>query len=359
MEETYFTGLLVDNRTDEEKAKDFHQTELVAMGTVTPKFRTVTDGQWAKYTPRNQDGSGSCVANTVAKMLEVKRKMGQGDVIKFSHAPIYIKRSNKPSTGMVGVNALQIACATSSCKESDVPSENMSDAQLDAITLPANFEDLNNLVLPSHYTQLPMDFDYIAAMVEKEGCAMIWVNTDYQNWCKDIPTAGGKKGGVVHSVAAVDAITLDGIQYLVIEDSLGKWFNQNGLVSKYGEYGQRLITREFFNDAVWFGALLLDFKFNVTDGVFEPFTTPMLYGQTSDEIARYQKLLLARGFLPVGTECTGYYGNITARATYIMQIKYNVAPLAELNSVMVNGKIIKGGAVRTKTLATINAKLLK
>ena len=350
MENEHFTGVLLDTRSADEQAKDWQTTELIAMGTVTPIFRTVQEGEWKKYQVRNQDGSGSCVANTVAKMLEVKRTLAQGDSIKFSHAPIYIQRSNKPGTGMIGVNALQLAVTHGSCAEVDMPSENMNDAQLDALTLSPDFEDKNNLVLPSNYTLLPMDFDYVAAMVEKEGCAMIWVNTDYASWCKDIPSVGGKKNSVVHSITAVDAITLNGVQYLVIEDSWGK----------FGKYnGQRLITREFFKDAVWFGGLLLDFKYNVTDDEFAPFTQIMQFGETSDEIARYQKLLKARGFFPAETQCTGYYGGVTARATYLMQVKYNVAPLSELNTVMVNGKIIKGGAVRKKTLATINAKLLK
>lgn len=361
-QETHFTGALLDTRTDEQKAQDWHATELHALGTVLPTFRTVEDGAWKHYQVRSQDGSGSCVANTVAKMLEVKFTMNLLDsskgetpeetlkrAVKFSHAPIYINRSNKPGAGMIGVNALQIATKISSCKESDMPSENMNDAQLDALKLPDNFEDLNNLVIPSNYAVLPIDFDYIAGMIEKEGCAMIWVNTDYASWCKDIPTPGGKKGIVVHSITGVDTITLGGVQYIVIEDSWGK----------FGKYnGQRLISREMFNDAVFFGAVLLDFKYHTTDEGFAPFNTVMEFGQTSSEITRYQQLLKARGFFPSDAQCTGYYGNVTARATYLMQVKYNVAPISELNSVMVNGRVIRGGAVRKKTLAVINSKLL-
>lgn len=348
--EKYFTGVLEDDRTEDEKEKDWQATEIFAHGTVVPEFRVVADNEWKKYQQRNQDGSGSCVSNTVSKMLEVRRKLSQGDSIKFSHAPIYINRSNKPSGGMIGVNALQLACNLSSCKEEDMPSENKNDSQLDSMTLPENFEDLNNLVIPSNYAVLPVDFDYVAGMIKQEGCAMIWVNTDIASWAKDIPTPGGKKGIVVHSITGVDTVNLNGVDYIVIEDSWGK----------FGKYnGQRLLSREFFKDAAFFSAVLLDFRYNITGDEFAPFNTIMEYGQTSEEIARYQKLLKARGFFPSDAQCTGYYGNITARATYLMQIKYNVAPLSELNAVQVNGKIIKGGAVRKKTLAIINAKLLK
>jgi len=341
-EHNYFTGLLPDTRTEAEKAKDWKSTELYAMGTPL-SFRTVSEGDWKKYQVRNQDGSGSCVANTVAKMLEVKRAMAKGDSIKFSHAPIYLNRSNKPSTGMIGVNALELATKFSSCLETIVPSENMNDGQLDAIQLPKNYEDLNNLSVPTHYTTCPVDFDYIASMIEKEGCAMIWVNTDYQSWCKDIPTVGGKKGVVVHSITAVDYFNFNGVDYILIEDSWGK----------FGKYnGQRLLTREFFKDAVWFAGILLDFKYDVTDLAFQPFNTVMEFGQSSSEIKRLQQLLQARGFFPSGQECTGYYGAITALAVYQMQIKYAVDTLTELNA-------LRGKRVGRKTLLKINAKLLQ
>lgn len=333
-----YNGVQPDTRPESEKAKDWLSIEVASTAETKPIFRTVQDFQWKKYTVRNQDGSGSCVANTIAKMLEVKRYLSKGDSVKFSHAPIYIKRINRPSSGMVGTDALDLAIKFSSCKESEMPSENMSDKQLDSLSLPANFEDLNNLVNPKNRVLLPMDFDYVAAMVEKEGCAMIWVNTDYASWCKDIPTAGGKKGSVVHSICAVDAITLNGVQYIVIEDSWGK----------FGKYdGQRLITREFFNDAVWFGGLLLDFTYNVVTFPFENFNVPMTYGETNNEVKRLQDYLKSKGLMPSNIQSTGYYGNITAKAVYAFQIRYNVAPLSELD-------FLKGKRVGQKTLNKIN-----
>jgi hypothetical protein len=258
---------------------------------------------------------------------------------------------------MVGSDALELAIKYSSCKESDVPSENLNDAQLDAIVLPSNFEELNNLVVPTNYlTVKPFDltFDYVAGLVAKEGCVMVWVSTDYVSWCKDIPTPGAvKKGEVRHSITAVDTIKLDGVEYIVIEDSWGK----------FGKYnGQRLITREFFKDAVFFAGVLKDFNYDVTDEIFAPFKYAMQYGETSDEIKRLQRLLQARAFFPKDQACTGYYGDITARAVYLMQIQYNVAPISELNSIDIpfNGKLkrVKGGRVGSKTLLKINAKLL-
>lgn len=338
----YNTGLLPDNRTEAEKLKDWNSVELVAIGEFIPHFRDVTEGEWFKYQVRNQDGSGSCVANTIAKMLEVKYELGKGKSVKFSHAPIYLNRSNKPGTGMIGVDALKVAVKYSSCPEDTIPSENKNDAELDAIILPANYEELNNLVAPTHYATCPVDFDYVATMVNKEGCAMIWVNTDYQSWCKDIPTPGGVKGKVVHSITAVDTVRFNGIEYIVIEDSWGK----------FGKYnGQRLITREFFKDAVWFAAVLYDFVYDITDEKFAPFTTIMEFKQRNSEISRLQKLLQARGFFPADQSITGYYGPITALAVLQMQLKYNV----DSTKVLMD---LKGQRVGKKTLLKINSLLL-
>lgn len=336
-----YNGLLPDTRSESEKAKDWQAEEV--HGSLTPTFREVDDFDWKHYQTRSQNGSGSCVANTIAKMLEIKRQLNNSDSIKFSHAPIYLNRVNKPQSGMVGVDALKLAVKYSSCKEVDMTSENMSDSQLDALKLPANYEDLNNLVAPTNYLVCPLDFDYVASMVEKEGAVMIWIDSSYQAWCKDIPVTGGKGGGVRHSITVVDAIKLDGVEYLVVEDSWGVWKE-----GKYGSRGQRLITREFFNESVFFTAVLTEFKYDITDTPkLAEFKIVMNFGDKFDEVKRLQDFLKTQGVFPSNQESTGFYGNISCKAVYLFQIKNNVAPLSELDQ-------LKGKRCGVKTLSKIN-----
>lgn len=337
-----YDGLQLDIRSSSEKEKDWFAIEVYSPDTMLPAFREVGENEWRKYQKRYQDGSGSCVANTVAKMFEVRKQLSTGQSIKFSHAPIYKKRSNKPSVGMIGVNALEIACDTGTCREVDMPSEGLNDKQLDALALPTNFEQLNNDLKPSAFLQNPKNFDYVAATVEKFGCAMVWVETDYASWCKDIPTPfAPKRGEVRHSITAVDAVTYNGVQYLVIEDSWGEF----GIF-----HGQRLITREMFNDAVIFGAIFTDFMFNITDHISYPFNTIMRFGEKSAEIVRWQKYLQSKGFFPTNVECTGYYGNVTRKATLNFQTAFNVASAKELAA-------LAGKRVGAKTLAAANSML--
>lgn len=222
-----------------------------------------------------------------------------------------------------------------------MPSENMTDAQLDAVVLPHNYEEINDYARPTGYVTIPLNFYDVASYVETNGAAIIWVDTDYANWGKDIPTVGGKGGGVRHSICAVDAVNFNGVDYIVIEDSWGK----------FGKYnGQRLITREFFKDAVFMAYALIDFTYNTDSNKFDPFTNQMKYGQTSHDVKRLQQYLAAKGLFPSNVNKTGYYGNVTAQAVLAFQIRYNVDKLPILNS-------LKGRSVGPKTLQVINNNL--
>lgn len=335
-----YNGLVLDNRPLIEKQKDWKSVEIFSPASAQAAFREVLEFGWKRYQIRNQDGSGSCNPNSIAKALEIRRFLSKGDKIKFSHAPIYIKRSNKPNSGM-GVESFDITVKSSSCREVDMPSEFLNDAELDALTLPTNYEDINNLVNPHNYVTPPLDFDYVGALVEKEGQCVIWINTDYASWAKDIPTAGGKKGEVIHAICLVDAITFNGVRYLVVEDSWGK----------FGKYdGQRLLTKEAFVDMVFFARAFTEFTYDVSDAHFAPFKTIMAIGEKSAEVKRAQDFLKAKGIFPNNQESTGLYGNITADAVYAFQIRYAVADLSEL-------KQLKGRRIGQKTLDAMN-KLL-
>lgn len=338
-----YQGVKPDIRPESEKAKDWKAIEIAAASTMVPKFREVKEKKWLHYTVRNQNGSGTCVAQTLAKMFEVFRKLVRGDTVVFSASPFFQKRANKPQTGMHGDDALNIAVKSGTCRETDMPSQLLSDAQIDALPLPKNFEELNNEVDAIASLVLPLDFDYVAAAIEKWGAVMIHVNTDYRSWSRDFPTTGGKKNEVVHSITGIDAFTFKGVQYILIEDSWGE----------FGMYkGQRLLTREAFNDMVFFVGAITLLTYDVENDAkkFAAFNTVLEFGQNSKEVARLQDYLRAKGFFPQNSKSTGLYGNVTALAVYNFQIAYKVASPVELNA-------LKGKRVGTKTLAVINQNL--
>lgn len=339
---TDYIGVLPDNRTESEKAKDWRADEIASASSMTPKFRKVNKNEWKKYTIRDQDGSGSCVSQALAKGFEVLYKQKTGKTIVFSSTPIYQKRQNKPDAGMYIHDAFAIAVKFGTCPEADCKSQKMNDAQMDSAVLPANFEDLNNFLDALAYVAMPADFDYIAAWVEKYGWAQIHIAADRKSWSRDYPQLGSQNRGIRHAVSVVDAIEYKKVQYLVIEDSWGE----------FGEFvGQRLMTREVFLDMFTNGAGFTLLEYDVKDVVkFQPFLVKMEYGQTSDEIKRLQKYLQGKGFFPSNKECTGYYGNISALAVYNFQIAKQVASPAVLNK-------NKGKYCHEATIKAINADL--
>lgn len=336
-----YIGVLPDRRTAKEKEKDWQAEEIASGDSMVPKFRKVNKGKWKKYTVRDQDGSGTCVAQTLAKGFEVIRKINKGDTLVFSATPIYQLRKNKPGEGMIGANALDIAVKTGTCLEKDCKSQKMSEKQVNEAVVPSNFEDLNDIVDVVSSVILPKDFDYVAAWIEKYGFAAIHIAADRKCWSRDFPKLGSVNRGIRHAVAGIDAVTYDKVQYIVIEDSWGE----------FGEFkGQRLISREVFKDMVTFAGGLPVFQFDVKPKSFAIFQVEMEYGQRHGDIVRLQQFLQSKGFFPSDVECTGYYGNITALAVYNFQIANAVASPVELNQ-------LKGKRVGQKTLTSINAQL--
>ena len=335
-----YQGAHVDTRSAEEKAKDWQATEVMAFG--MPQFRAVKENEWKKYNVRNQDGSGSCVANSQAKYMEVRYTLEHARSIEFSHTPVYINRANRPQAGMGFPDAPKLQIKYGACLESYLPSQNKTDAQLDATTLPADYEMNNDHIHAENFVAVPIDFYSVANFVEQNGACVIWIISDYANWNKDIPTVGGKAvGNVRHAICAVDAVTLNGVQYLVIEDSWGK----------FGKYnGQRLITAEFFKDACFVAYGFLNFTYDEEQGSFEPFLVPLQFGNKGAEVKRLQDYLKSKGVFPSNQTSTGNYGNITAQAVLAFQIRYKVDNLNTLNA-------LKGRYVGRKTLQAINNNL--
>lgn len=337
-----FIGILEDTRSESEKAKDWQAEELASAGSLTPKFRTVKKNKWKKYTVRNQNGSGSCVSQALAKGFEVLYKLKTGKTVMFSSVPIYQKRKNAPDAGMFIFDAFGIAVKSGTCPEKNCVSQLMTDKQMDSTKLPDNFEDLNNFLDAVAYVSITKDFDYVAGWVEKYGYAQLHIAADRKCWSRDFPKLGSANRGIRHAIAVIDAVTFDAVKYLVIEDSWGE----------FGEFvGQRLITREVFEDMYTSAAGFTVLEYDVSDvPKFAAFNTKMEFGQRSVEISRLQKYLKAKGFFPSNQDTTGYYGAVTQLAVYNFQIAKQVASPLVLNK-------YKGQYCHDSTLAAINRDL--
>lgn len=293
------------------------------------------------FTVRNQNGSGSCVAQTVAKMLEVWDFLNDKILTPYSATPIYQPRSNRPQAGMIGTEALDFPINKGTYLESDVPSQNMSDAQMDSANIDTTKKQKAK---PNKKVLIPVDFYKVADWVRSENCVMVWFKCGLSEWQQDIPSGLSDSETVRHSVTAVDCISWKGIEYIIIEDSWGKWLKFADIPLKEG---QRAITKEFFDKHCYFAGAYTEFQYEDNPNFKHHFETILELGNRNSEVVFLQDALKADGLFPVTQPSTGYYGDITRRAVLDFQMRYKVASMAEL-------QFVRGKRVGSKTIAKLN-----
>lgn len=338
-------GANIDTRPKELKIKDFEFKETVA-STSPVIWIEKLQSNWRKFPIFNQDGSGSCVAQTRAKELGVLRWLKDDVYIHFSATHIYQRRANKTEAGMGGVDSGEII-KNGVTLEILVPSQNMSDAQMDGVKIEAYKTEVGKVFAVSNYLEDPVkDIETIASIIQTTGKAvMIWFFFETPEWTerpKVINPNLTVEQGNRHSVTAVDFTLINGKKCLIIEDSWG---------SSYGLAGQRVIDEDFFKARNWYASHLISFKFD-EQTLPKPkyiFSKTLEFGQTTNDIKVLQDILKYEGLFPTNIESSGYYGAITAKGVFSWQIKHNVAPKSELEAITPNG-----GRVGNKTITKLN-----
>lgn len=327
------SGALLDNRTDEEKLKDYRFEETVS--SVAP-VNWIEKKTWRQFPIFNQNGSGSCVAQTMAKMLGILYWLKNQVYVHFSATHIYQRRSNKPAGGMIGVEAFTIA-QKGTTLEVLCPSQGMTDAQMDAIKIEKYKEDVGSVFKIGNFIVDPIkDIETIASIIETTGKpVMVWFYFNHDEW-KTVPKILREvdiNNSSRHSVCAVDFTLYDGKKALIIDDSWG---------TSYGKAGQRIITEDFFKVRNFFSAHAMSFKFEETvvpDTEITLFTQTMKFGDRNTQVTLLQKKLQSAGFFPSNISCTGYFGAITKKATIAFQVRYG---------------LVGDGIVGEKTLTKLN-----
>lgn len=367
---------LLDNRPAEEKEKDYTFEEIVAS---VNKVEWVEKprSQWRKFPIYNQDGSGSCVAQTEAKEMGIMRWLKDGIYVHFSAADIYQRRSNKPGSGMYGYNARKIVKDNGATLEVLAPSQNMNDQQMDSLEIAEYKKEVGKVFKVSNFVEVTTkDIDTIASIIQTTGKAvMLWFYFEYREWT-DVPkilNASLQSNGANtcrHSVAGVDFILCGrsnmpefpetwGKKAILIDESWGP------NITKFES--QRVITEDFFNARNFYRSYLVNFKF---DEPVEPEPQPEPQPQPEPNKPKYtfnrdlefsatykvdqdvvalQNILKYEGFFPSNTQSTGYFGAITKTAVGKYQTKYGIAYAGNAGF----------GRVGPKTRAHLNSKYSK
>lgn len=342
---TPFLGALDDPRPLSERARDYRAEELATFAPVP--WTEKSQAQWRKFPIQDQDGSGSCVAQTAAKLLSIDNFLEEKIYIPFSPRDIYTRRQNFASAGMFGVDALGIASNKGATYESLMPSHQKNEVQMNDVSdRKPSYEQVGLIYRAGGYVQPAINIETIASVISTGKGVMVWFYFKMDEWTNN-PTVlypALKKedpDSIRHSVTATDFTLYQGKKALIIDDSWGLGFALNG---------QRIITEEFFNARCYFTGYLMDLSNNWRDGQIPPkpkytFNNNLKYGNMNIDVKALQDVLKYEQLFPQATTSTGFYGNVTATGVLAFQKKYQVDSPAVLDALA--GKEV-GPKTRTK-----------
>lgn len=357
------TGALPDDRPESARQKDYMLTETVVSANPV-NWTEKPEGSWRKFPDQDQNGSGSCVAQTLKKVLGVSYSLKQGTFVRFSASHLYQRRSNKPAGGMIGVEAFDIAMKGVTLEEL-APSELLTDAQMDAEKVEPHEEEVGRVFAIGGHVGLPIkDIDSVASVIQTTGKAvMVWFYFTASEWSRKVPvietalTDERDARSLRHSVTAVDFTVYNGKKALIIEDS-----------AHFGGITRRVITEDFFKVRNFFARYPMSFKFedpSNNDPSLKPhhvFNQTITFiplnpsGAISDiekhngqkvDVAALQDILKYEGLMPTNIDSSGYYGAITAKSVLQFQKKHQVESDDVLDP-------LAGKIVGPKTLAVLN-----
>jgi len=336
------TGLLPDPRTPEEKERDFKVEEIFKAEFV--KWQEKKPEQWRKFPIFDQDRSLSCVAQTIAKLLGVENHLEEDLFILNSAGDIYSQRSNYPQEGMWLKDGMEIGYKLGAVLEQLMPSQRKTETELNA------YRDkrtplLKEIALPGkggNYLALPFNFDIITQEIQKGKAVCLGFRFNSGDWISgEVMTR--KEGTYGHAVAGVDFCLWKGKKGIVFDNSWGE---------SWGFGGQGIITEDK-SEGIMGAWLFLDLKNTWRDSVLAipkpkyQWQKDLIFGQRNYDISILQRALMYEELFPVEVPATGYYGNITAKAVYQFQIKYQVESLEILNQ-------LQGRKVGPKTRLKLN-----
>lgn len=349
------SGAVLDTRPEAEKQKDFKAEEIVASAAAV-NWTEKPQSAWRKFPIFNQDGSGSCVAQTEAKELGIMRFLKDGVYVHFSATDIYQRRVNKPAAGMAAVDARDIIRKGGATLEVLTPSQNMTDVQMDTAIVEPYKRQVGLVFAVPNYVALPIkDIDRIASTIQATGKGvMVWFYFKIDEWTErpvvkypNLSLVGDDTAR--HSITAVDFSLVGGKKCLIVEDSWG---------TSFGLAGQRVIDEDFFKARNWYAGYLVNFQFEnpQPDPVPTPvphyvFNRDLKFSPTfvvDQDVKALQDILKYEGLFPANTDSTGYYGAVTARSVLAFQKKYSLAPVSELDA-------LEGKVCGPKTRAKLNA----
>ena len=346
-------GIIADPRPPEVKGKDYQTEEVL-------KSSPVEWREWSKVNPEieealgyyqifNQDGSSSCLANAVALALGIENYLEEGKFIKLSARDIYTRRKNKPNKGMYFQDAMDIGYKYGATLHNFLLSDGKNEEQMNKRNdyLPS-YGEVAKVFKGGNYFWVKKTIEEIAYMlnIEKKPVVM-GVKFGPKEWGRQEPKILGSHAPYGHGITALPqgAFNYKGKKTILIQDSWG---------INSGWNGRRFVSEDWFKANRIIGALAFKKLSNVwrskekkEEKPKHTFEKDLVFGMKNEDVVVLQKCLKYLELFPINTESTGFYFNITAKAVYDFQVKYQVASKEELDS-------LQGKRVGEKTRGKLN-----
>lgn len=297
-----YNGIVLDPRTEEQKALDYKHEDLTLAGAVTPNWVDINEKHLKTYEIQNQDGSSSCVAQGTSKILAMHEVLEGRNYTRLCPKFIYTRRQNYPDGGMWLPNALDIACKYGSCEEVIMPCDDKGESFMNDKTelalASANAKNYRGKL----YFSINIDIDKIAEVLEQGYGVLGGFRFDYNEWT-DVPFIDpNSKLQCGHGIAFVDYCLYEGKKALVMEDSWGP---------HYGKGGRRIITEDFLKARCFYAGYITSLPNYV-------FIKTLRKGDKGLEVKMLQQKLNC----PVD----GIFGNITLIAVKKFQEAHLLVP---------------------------------
>lgn len=343
-------GANVDTRPPEEVEKDYLLKEIVA-STATVSWAQKRWEEFRRFGVQNQDGSSSCVWQTIRKLMRIIFMVNRGQDLDFSATFGYRERANYPAGGTGAIDALNYAAEKGVTLNALMPSDDLSELEMNGAKIQQYHRDVAALFNVPNYVQLPVgDLETVVSTIQKTGKGvMLWYYFTAEEWSRQVPEVldpsisyPGHPNALRHSVAGVDGGRLVGFASSSspsgITDKKGVFIEDS---AHFGGFSERFITEEFHRARNWFAAYQINFSFDegATPRPSHRFDVDMRPGDTNDEVKALQDVLKFEGLFPTNVDSTGYFGAITKKAAVAFQAKHGISPTSGLVLTLTRSKL--------------------
>ena len=279
--------------------------------------------EFRQFPNKDQDGSLSCVAQAVSKILGIENYLEEGRYLPLSARDIYVRRSNAPAGGMIYREAMKIGKEFGASLEALIPSESRSEVEMNDISDRTPYtEVVGRLGRGGEFISIPVNsIDEIASIIATGKAVLLGFRFDYNEWDLQVPVIKAESQlSCGHGVAGVDFTLHNGVKAIVIDESWG-----------YKNIKQRIITEDWFTSgrcvSAWYYQDLSNSKALVDITEKYIFNNDLEFGMQNEEVKELQKVLMALGLLKI-LEPTGYFGNLTLQAVKDYQTLKLITPVS-------------------------------